>query len=279
VATASPLGGVAGVPHFPTLAAVLAAALPVDAVILCQPPQFRFQAAALALRAGKHVLLEKPPGSTTLEVEQLQRLAQLAGRTLFAAWHSRHARAVELARTWLAQRTLRSMRIEWREDVRHWHPGLAWIWEPGGLGVFDPGINGLSIATRLVGEPMRVLEGNVDIPRNRCTPIAAELSLRTLSEVPIDAVFDWRQTGPQTWSVTAQTDGGRLTLSKGGAELQIDDRLVVAGEADLTPEYASLYERFATLVRGGESEVDVTPLRLVADALLRCRSRFVEPFD
>jgi hypothetical protein len=39
--------------------------------------------------------------------------------------------------------------IVWHEDVRKWHPGQQWIWEPGGFGVFDPGINALSIATRI----------------------------------------------------------------------------------------------------------------------------------
>lgn len=62
-ATAGPSGSVRGVPHFPTLQALLESGVPVDAVAMCQPPQFRYEAAVLAIRSGKHVLLEKPPGA------------------------------------------------------------------------------------------------------------------------------------------------------------------------------------------------------------------------
>jgi hypothetical protein len=77
-------------------------------------------------------------------------LAARAGRTLFATWHSRFAPAVEPARQWLTPRRIRSVHINWKEDVRVWHPGQGWIFEPGGLGVFDPGINALSILTRIL---------------------------------------------------------------------------------------------------------------------------------
>lgn len=279
VAAASLSGKAAGVPNFPNLAALLDSGIAVDAVILCQPPQARFEAAALALRAGKHVFLEKPPGASTVEVDQLQQLAIDSGRTLFAAWHSRYAPAVETARSWLKDRRIFRVRIEWREDVRHWHPGATWIWEPGGLGVFDPGINAFSIATHIIPEPLRLLAGTLDFPRNRGAPIAADLQLRTLSEVPIHAVFDWRQSGPPTWSLLFDTQDGRLELSRGGAQLRLDERPLAAPEAGLEPEYASLYRRFAALVQFGACDVDVTPLRLVADAFMRCRSRVVESFD
>src|SRR3546814_6207365 len=71
---------------------------------MCQPPQARFEAAAKAIRAGKHVLLEKPPGATLAEVEALTRLAEASATTLFAAWHSRYAPGVAPARAWLAER-------------------------------------------------------------------------------------------------------------------------------------------------------------------------------
>lgn len=276
VAVASPIGSAPGVPNFPGIGPLLESGIGIDAVILCQPPQYRFQAAALALRAGKHVLLEKPPGVSSLEVEQLRRLAGEARRTLFAAWHSRHSPAVEPARTWLKGRQIRSVRVEWREDVRHWHPGQTWIWEPGGFGVFDPGINALSILTHLLAEPLRVLEGTLEIPRNRATPIAAQLCLRSLSEVPVQVALDWRQTGPQIWSIRLDTDAGQLELSQGGAVLKVDDRLSIAGVSN---EYPDLYERFSVLIGAGNSDVDLMPLRLVADAFMRCRHCVVEPFE
>jgi D-galactose 1-dehydrogenase len=57
--------------------------------------------------------------------------------------------------------------------------------------------------------------------------------------------------------------------------MEIDGRLITeAPEA----EYAGLYARFARLISEGRSDVDVSPLRLVADAFLGSRREIVEPF-
>ena len=104
VATASRNASVDGVASFPTIEAMLAAVDELDAVSLCMPPQFRYRAARAALEAGKHVFLEKPPGATVSEVEDLKALAAAKGVSLFASWHSRYAPAVEAARALLAVR-------------------------------------------------------------------------------------------------------------------------------------------------------------------------------
>ncbi|WP_298687091.1 Gfo/Idh/MocA family oxidoreductase [uncultured Sphingomonas sp.] len=246
----------------------------IAAVSLCQPPQVRFAAAHAALLAGKHVLLEKPPGATLSEVEALVDLAAERGLTLFAAWHSRYAPAVAPARQWLAGKTVEAVRITWREDVRVWHPGQTWIWQPGGLGVFDPGINALSIASYLL-PAFHLAEGTLSYPANQAAPIAAELCFTTLDGAPVIADFDFRQTGPQTWDIRIDTDAGELLLSKGGGALAI------AGVAQPLPaeaEYPSLYARFAALIAAGESDVDLRPFRHVADAFLRAGRREVEAF-
>ncbi|TJU85717.1 MAG: Gfo/Idh/MocA family oxidoreductase, partial [Mesorhizobium sp.] len=98
-AAASRHGKVDGIPNFPTIEAMLDAVPELDAVSLCMPPQFRYDAARTALEAKKHVFLEKPPGATVSEVEDLKALATRQGVTLFASWHSRYAPAVEAARS------------------------------------------------------------------------------------------------------------------------------------------------------------------------------------
>ena len=75
-----------GVTHYTDLDAMLAGEPALDAIILCQPPQARFDAARTAILAGKHVFLEKPPGATLSEVEALSTLAAEKGVTLFASW-------------------------------------------------------------------------------------------------------------------------------------------------------------------------------------------------
>jgi D-galactose 1-dehydrogenase len=139
--TVSRSGKVAGVEAFADLPAMLAARPDVPVVSLCMPPVPRFPYAEVALKAGRHVMLEKPPGATLAEVHRLTALAAERGLTLYATWHSRMAKGVPGAKAWLAGKAVRRAHITWREDVRHWHPGQDWVFEPGGMGVFDPGIN------------------------------------------------------------------------------------------------------------------------------------------
>ena len=275
-AIADPGGGIDGIAHFATLDRLLAEAPDIDAVAICTPPQVRSALAAAALKAGKHVLLEKPPGATVSELEPLIARARQTGRTLFAAWHSRFAPAVEPARNFLADRRIKSVVVEWKEDVRVWHPGQAWIWEPGGLGVFDPGINALSIMTRILPRPFFLTRSELSFPHNRAAPIAADLAFSDQEGTPIRADFDWRQTGPQTWDIRVETDAGRLTLSAGGGRLVHDDRTLVD---EKKAEYRAIYRRFVELIAGGESDVDLSPLIHVADAFLLGRRRDVEPFN
>ncbi len=254
-----------GVAHFATLADLLASDVAVDAVSLCTPPQPRHSLAHAALAAGKHVMLEKPPGATLSEVEDLRLAAAARGLTLQTTWHSRYAQGVAPARTWLADKTIKSVRIDWREDVRVWHPGQDWIWEAGGLGVFDPGINALSIATAILPSPFFLTAATLHVPENRQSPIQAELDFVDTAGTPVRAEFDFLQTGPQSWDIEVDTDAGLLRLSHGGARLWIDGAL--AHEAP-EAEYPGLYARFAELIAAGASDVDVTPLRHVADAFL-----------
>lgn len=275
IATASRHGRAEGLPAYPDLRAMLAGEPALDAVALCQPPGARFEAAREAIMAGKHVFLEKPPGATLSEVQALIDLASARGISLFASWHSREAAAVAPARAWLADKTIRRVEIVWKEDVRVWHPGQQWIWEPGGFGVFDPGINALSILTHLLPEPLRLLSAELLTPSNRAAPIAAELAMETMSGVPVAAAFDFRQTGPQSWDIRVETDMGELVLGHGG------NTLTLAGEARAVgteEEYPRLYRRFVDLVRAGASEVDLAPLRIVADAFLVGRNCLTEPF-
>lgn len=264
-----------GVAHFTTLDALLADGIGVDAVALCTPPQPRHALARMALVAGKHVMLEKPPGATLSEVEDLRQLAIERGLTLQATWHSRFAAGVEPARQWLAEKAVKAVRIFWKEDVRVWHPGQDWIWEAGGLGVFDPAINALSIATRILPRPFFLSHGVLRVPSNRQSPIQAKLEFKDSAGAPIRAELDFLQTGPQSWDIEVDTEDGALKLTNGGAKLWIDGELIHEGP---DREYPGLYDEFARLIGENASDVDVSPLRHVADAFLLGERVSAPPF-
>ncbi|WP_137130693.1 Gfo/Idh/MocA family oxidoreductase [Rhizobium sp. FY34] len=275
VAVASRNAKLENVHCFADIDALLAADVEIDAVSLCTPPQGRFEQARAALLAGKHVMLEKPPGATIAEVFALDELAKRQGVTLYATWHSREAAAVEPARALLCERHIRSVHVEWKEDVRHWHPGQDWIWEPGGLGVFDPGINALSIVTRIMPESFHLVSSDLSFPENRAAPIAADLSFRTASGLSITAALDWRQTGPQTWDIRVETEEGPVVLTHGGSRLFVDGAAQIVEE---DREYRNLYRHFVHLVVQRQSDTDFSPLVHVADAFMLGRRRVVDAF-
>jgi predicted dehydrogenase len=276
VATVSPSSRVEGITAFHDLPSLLAAGLDVQAVSLCTPPEVRTTIAREALAAGLHVMLEKPPAVALSQAQVLVADAGKAQRALFATWHSREAGHVDAARDWLSGRSLKSVRIAWREDVRRWHPGQEWIFAAGGFGVFDPGINALSILTRIMPGAVAMEAASLDIPDNRESPIAASLSMRHACGAPISAEFDFLQTGPQTWEIAIETSDGTLLLRDGGSKMLID------GEAQPDhpdAEYPRLYARFAELVRSAAVDVDLAPLTLVADAFMVGRQQRVAPFE
>ena len=275
VASASRNNTVEGLPGFRSIDEMLAAVPEIEAVSLCMPPQYRYAAAHAALSAGKHVFLEKPPGATLSEVADLEALAASQGLTLFTSWHSRYAPAVRPAKAYLAAHAPAAVHVVWKEDVRHWHPNQEWIWQAGGLGVFDPGINALSIVTEILPSLIFLNRATLEFPENRDAPIAAQLHFQDAGGMPVHAEFDWRQTGKQSWDIIVDTAAGELKLSDGGA------RLWIAGvEQPLDPEaeYPSLYRRFGELVRAGRSDVDVAPLRHVADAFMLGKRSVVDAF-
>jgi predicted dehydrogenase len=275
VAVADPAARHAHLPSHDSLASMLQAQPEIAAVSLCMPPASRSAAAMEVLAAARHVLLEKPPCATPAQAEHLVDAARRQKVTLYTAWHSQHAAGVEAARDWLSDKTIHSVRVNWKEDARVWHPGQAWIWRQGGFGVFDPGINALSILTTILPGELRVLDAELEVPANCATPIAARLQLAG-QNFPVTAEFDFRQTGPQSWDIDVGTSAGGLVLSQGG------NSLVINGERQETgpeAEYARLYARFAGLIRSGRSEADLAPLRLASEALDKGRSVTVDAFE
>lgn len=272
-ATVSRKGSVDGVQSFTDFYAFLTGRPDVTVVSLCMPPVPRHAYAEAALLAGRHVMLEKPPGATLSEVHALTALAAARGLSLYATWHSRMAFAVAPAKAWLAGRVVTKAHITWREDVRRWHPGQNWVFEPGGMGVFDPGINALSILTEILPAPVHLTAATLTYPENCQTPIAADLTFSG----NVTADFDWRQEGPQTWDIDVHTDKGHLALRMGGNRLEIDGR-EVAGQNSIMGEYPALYARMAELVAAGKSDVDLAPATHVADAFALGRRVTAPPF-
>ncbi len=268
-----------GAPTFTTQQDLFEVVPDLDAVANCVPPAARPAMVAEALDAGKHVLIEKPPAATVSEFDGMVAHAARAGRILFATWHSQFNAAVDKTRAILAEEGVRRITIDWRESVRKWHPGQDWVWLPGGFGVCDPGINALSILTRIMPEPVFVDRARLEVPANRQTPVAAEIVFKTLGrdKPEITASFDWLEESGEIWTIEIQTGTGRLLkLEAGGAKLVSDGAELVAEPPE---EYEGIYRRFATLLDEGQSDTHGDPLRLMADTFLLGERVTVDAFE
>jgi D-galactose 1-dehydrogenase len=272
---ASPEGQLENVPSHVDLPTLLKAVPSLQAIAVCTPPQVRYQIARFALERGLHVLLEKPPCVTVSEAQALVELAQRHKVALLAAWHSRFAPAVEPMRIWAAARMLSSVAVSWKEDVRIWHPGQSWIWRAGGQGVFDPGINALSILTRIVPGRLTVQHALLSFPKNSDTPIAASLHLLSANGVPVTVELDFLHAGEPEWQIDLRSTLGRCQLSMGGNALSVDGHTVLIPEP---AEYRGVYAHFAQLVRERALDIDLAPLQLVADSYLCGQRSEVAPF-
>jgi predicted dehydrogenase len=249
-----------------------------QAVAITTPPGPRFGIARECLAAGLHCLLEKPPTAGLAEIADLDCFAQSKDVTLFTTWHAQHHSTVDEAAKTLAGKRIKSMEILWHEDVHKWHPGQQWIWQPGGFGVFDPGINALSIATKIFPGGLFVQSAELQVPSNAHTPIAVDIVFSSpQADGPLHASLDWRRTEGEEWTITIETtDGTTVRLEDGGA------KLILNGEpkADSGPgEYPDIYRTFADLIDERRSLVDVAPFRLVADSLLLASTKSVDPVN
>ena len=265
---------------YATYAEMLKAQPDLEAVAICTPPGPRRAIAVDVLAAGRHVLLEKPPAGTLTEVTEIGRAADAAGRVVFTTYHAQHNAAVKRAAERLAGKTVKTLQVTWKEDVRRWHPGQEWVFAAGGFGVFDPGINALSILSRILPAPVFIRSASLSFPKGRDAPIAADVVFGT--DAPQDSqtlsmALDWRQTGPQTWEIDVETvEGLKLKLSNGGSRLEVEGEAPFDGPPD---EYPDIYREFAGLLAANTSKLDPAPFQLVADSFMLGARVEVEAFS
>lgn len=272
IAGVDPVGRLPGLPTYAELEQALDAHPQVRAVALCTPPGVRAALAQRALRRGCHVLLEKPPCRLPQELGDLSTLALHEGVSLFAAWHSRFAAAVEAAKEFLRARTVLDVQVNWKEDHRVWHPGQDWLWRDGGFGVLDPGINALSILTQVLPAPLVFVDAELDCPQDSAMPAAASIRLKSAAAA-VTLALDFRHGGEPCWDIAVATADAQLLLSEGGRRLSIDGQpIAISGPG----EYVAVYARFAQLVGDGAQDADGRPLSIAQAVLQHGRRRRID---
>jgi D-galactose 1-dehydrogenase len=266
------------VPVFKTPADLYRAMPEIDVVSICTPPNVRHQMVREAIDAGKDVLLEKPPTPTLAEFDDLVAYGKKKDKVLFQTWHSQYNEAVDATQKILKKEGVASVRIDWRESVRKWHPGQDWVWLPGGFGVCDPGINAMSIFTKIMPFPVFVESSTLKFPSNRQTPVDVEIIFKSgeKHQPKLSAGFNWLEESGEIWTLSIETQAGsKLRLEKGGTVLVVNDHVIIQNPSE---EYEGIYDRFAKLLKKRKSDMDGAPLRLISDAFFLGARENVEEF-
>ena len=103
-AVASEMARRAGVAAFVTDAADILADPLVEGVVITAPDRFHFSIAKQALEAGKHVLVEKPMTSTSVEAAELVELVDRTGLVLQVGAMKRHDQGMQYAKRFITER-------------------------------------------------------------------------------------------------------------------------------------------------------------------------------
>lgn len=142
----------------------------VDAVYVASPNSVHFEQALTAVRAGKHVLVEKPAATTAAEFQTLIAAAEQAGVVLLEAMRSAYDPGVAKVSELLGELgTLRRASIRYGKRSSRYDQVLAGervnIFDPAlaGGALYDLGVYCTSALVSLFGEPGRVLAASVPI--------------------------------------------------------------------------------------------------------------------
>jgi len=133
----------------------------VDAVVVSTPNGLTLEIAAAALAAGKHVLVEKPPGRNLKEARSLERAAADARRVLKVGFNHRYHPAIRRARRLFGEGLIGDL-INLRTRYGHGgRPGYEREWRgnlesAGGGELTDQGVHAADLINWFCGLPEQV---------------------------------------------------------------------------------------------------------------------------
>lgn len=128
----------------------------VDAVVICTPNAFHAPSTLAALRAGKHVLCEKPPAMNAKEAEEMARTAREAGKVLMYAFQMRFRPDLRLIKRAIEEGQLGEVYYGRAIYLRRSGAPGGWFTQKrlsGGGPLIDVGVHVLDAVWWLMGSP------------------------------------------------------------------------------------------------------------------------------
>ncbi|HLK62122.1 MAG TPA: Gfo/Idh/MocA family oxidoreductase [Bryobacteraceae bacterium] len=247
-----------GVPAWTDFHSALAGC-PADAVYIATPVFLHAPQTIAALRAGKHVLCEKPMALNYDEALSMQAAAEEAGRVLGVAYYRRRYPKVARARELMEAGAIG--RPVFAEATNHWwfsaEDGFrGWLVDPakaGGGPLRDIASHRIDLMNYLFGTPVRVT-GQVS---TLVQPIRVEDNATVLIEYEsgLRAMVDVR------WHSRVARDEFRIRGTDGEIDLTpLNDPLLVCGKiTEQIPAHRNLHfpcvEDFVSALREGRAPV------------------------
>lgn len=133
----------------------------IDLVYIATPPVLHAPIAARAIKAGKHVLIEKPFTMDCKEAAGLLELAQAFRVRAFEAMHAPHHALVQEIRRILGGGVLgkiRSMNAHFSTEIAEQSGEFRWQAKQGGGALMDLGIYPLALCRYLLGDTFTVFD-------------------------------------------------------------------------------------------------------------------------
>ncbi|KKU95889.1 MAG: hypothetical protein UY27_C0007G0057 [Candidatus Gottesmanbacteria bacterium GW2011_GWA1_48_13] len=248
----------------------------IDAVSIATPPDSHYAITLDALRAGKHVLVEKPPALNLEHLKELERTAKEQGVVLFTAFHATHRPEVAAARKALQGNIIKEITITYKEFVLNYHDANGWIFDPhiaGGGVLMDSGINALSVLYSILP----------DLPKLRIDSVMLKKAQNFRVETSANVTFsverqgsgildmDWMYQGPEVRQIVFRTESDEYIVDIVQSNF-LKNGVVVEGKTqqgremvDQYLEYRGVYVDFAAHVAAGTSSVRTAELRFVLD--------------
>jgi predicted dehydrogenase len=195
----------------------------VEAVDICLPTHQHAEAALAALRAGKHVLVEKPMALDGATADCILEEAERSGRILMSAQVLRFIPSYRSAADMIRAGSLgpvRSAIFRRRCSAPAWS---QWLSDPAasGGGVFDLLIHDVDFCIQAFGYPEAVTaRGYEDLPKG-IDWIMGELHYPGVGAVAVSGGWHHPKAFPFSMEYTIVSDGGTLEFDSAGVPLTL----------------------------------------------------------
>jgi predicted dehydrogenase len=259
-----------------------------EAALVVTPPQTHHAVATAALRAGKHVLIEKPLATTLSEARALVETAAECGRTLMVSQNYRFRRPARAVQGMVAAGVIGdvlAVKLACRRDTRLTFPPGDFRYRMRQPYLLDMAIHHLDLLRALTGRDVRkVFARSWRVPDSPYLHDPALIAVLTLDcDVTVAYEGDWAAHGRETswngeWELVGERGrilwtGGEEDATRGDIRLQHwgDETAFVAQPPIAAADQAGTLRAFVDAVAAGrEPETSAADnLRSLA-AVLAC---------